>query len=86
MTCPCPGRITDPQRHAAWHELVVEQGGPAGAVDVVSLSRARGHREATGELPGTPAERRRHYGRLRTQAIAAGRHGGQDDDGPRRYR
>lgn len=42
--CPCPGRITDPARHAAWHAEVVEQGGPAGLVNIDTLRAARGMR------------------------------------------
>lgn len=45
MTCPCPtypGRtITDPATHAAWHALVVEQGGPDGLCDLNALVAAR---------------------------------------------
>lgn len=46
LGCGCPttaGRtLTDPERHTQWHALVVSQGGPAGAVDHVSLCAARG--------------------------------------------
>jgi hypothetical protein len=44
LACGCPlGRaITSPARHEAWHALVVEQGGPAGAVDLETLQAARG--------------------------------------------
>lgn len=34
--------ITDPDRHVAWHALVVEQGGPAGAVNGETVRQARG--------------------------------------------
>lgn len=53
-TCACPshpGRtITDPVRHAAFHELVVEQGGPAGVVDAQSLQAHRGMRTAAPDM------------------------------------
>lgn len=46
LGCGCPttpGRtVTDPERHTAWHALVETQGGPAGAVDHVTLCAARG--------------------------------------------
>lgn len=47
--CPtAPGRtISDPSRHAAWHALVVEQGGPADLVDAVSLRATRGFKTET---------------------------------------
>ena len=42
--CPTgPGRsITDEARHADWHRLVIEQGGPAGLVNAETLRAARG--------------------------------------------
>ncbi|MGZ4597438.1 MAG: hypothetical protein ACXV3V_10975 [Actinomycetes bacterium] len=46
VSCSCPqhpGRaITDPAGHAAWHQLVEEQGGPAGLVNLATLRAARG--------------------------------------------
>jgi hypothetical protein len=44
--CGCPDqphrRILNPAAHAAWHALVVEQGGPAGEVNAQTLRAARG--------------------------------------------
>jgi hypothetical protein len=44
--CGCPKRvghrIRDRELHLRWHELVVEQGGPAGRVDAYTLRDARG--------------------------------------------
>lgn len=47
--CPAgPGRqISDQAKHAAWHALVVEQGGPAGEVSVDTLRAARGFKGET---------------------------------------
>jgi len=46
MTCGCPailtGMITDSERHTAWHEYVVAQGGPVGEVNIETLRLARG--------------------------------------------
>lgn len=46
MTCGCPqqrGRtVTDSELHAAWHALVVAQGGPVGEVNDSTLRLARG--------------------------------------------
>jgi hypothetical protein len=51
VDCGCQGglasTITDPARHAAWHALVVEQGGPAGAVNAETLQAARGFKTVT---------------------------------------
>lgn len=51
LSCGCPshrGRsITDQAAHDAWHALVVEQGGPAGVVDAVTLRAARGFKTET---------------------------------------
>ena len=49
--CPRPERITDAERHAQWHELVVEQGGPAGLVDASTLRGARGLASADERRP-----------------------------------
>ena len=44
--CGCPThpgrRIMNIQRHLAWHDLIVEQGGPAGAVTLRTLQASRG--------------------------------------------
>lgn len=49
--CGCPStaghRINDVPRHLAWHALVVEQGGPVGAVNVETLRAARGFKGET---------------------------------------
>lgn len=62
-TCGCstgPGvTITDPAAHAAWHELVVEQGGPAGRVDARSLQTARGMRTAAPDMHSIQARNER---------------------------
>lgn len=51
LDCGCPDgpalTITDPTQHAAWHTLVVEQGGPAGAVNAETLQAARGFKTIT---------------------------------------
>jgi hypothetical protein len=49
LTCPVDDlrQITDPARHAAWHQLVVDQGGPVGAVNAETLQAARGFKTVT---------------------------------------
>jgi hypothetical protein len=47
--CPTGRRITDQAKHTAWHALVLEQGGPAGNVDAVSLQDARGFKTGTSD-------------------------------------
>jgi hypothetical protein len=55
-SCPCPQRpgrhITDRAVHAAFHELVISQGGPVGVVNAMTLREARG---MLGGTPGTTA-------------------------------
>lgn len=47
--CPTgPGRtVRDAAAHDAWHALVLEQGGPAGAVNATTLRAARGFKTET---------------------------------------
>lgn len=78
--CACPQhagrRIVDLERHTAWHELVIEQGGPADVVDAVSLRDARGMTALTiptqpdgNDRPDAPARRRSpHAGELEARA------------------
>ena len=50
MTCECPMRGVvhrDEAVHAAWHAIVVEQGGPDGPVNHYSLKAARGFKTQT---------------------------------------
>lgn len=63
--CPqTPGRtITDPARHAAWHTLVVEQGGPAELVDLQALREARGPRAVSAPTETVVDERARASGK-----------------------
>lgn len=74
--CACPATpgvtVTDRAAHDAWHSLVVEQGGPAGVVDMLSLQRARGAARAAllSEVEPDPKARRRAYATLRRRAIA----------------
>jgi hypothetical protein len=69
--CGCPqhpGRsISDPAAHAAWHALVVEQGGPAGRVDVETLKEERDL--AVAPAPDAAA-RKQALSRIRRRAIA----------------
>jgi hypothetical protein len=40
--CGCsPAVAVDKARHAAWHQLVIAQGGPAGTVNARTLQDAR---------------------------------------------
>ncbi len=67
LGCACPsgpGRaVTDSAVHGAWHALVVDQGGPAGVVDVVSLRTARGFKTETSLGETVLDERARSSGR-----------------------
>ena len=57
--CPRPEGITNPERHAKWHALVVAQGGPAGVVNASTLRAARGLASADERRPRqTPARPR----------------------------
>lgn len=40
--CLASARVISEERHQAWHELVVAQGGPAGTVNTETLRAARG--------------------------------------------
>lgn len=74
--CGCPtstGRIiNDVAQHAAWHRLVVEQGGSAGTVNATTLLKARGiTRSARPEdVEPDPEMRRQNYAHMRSTAIA----------------
>lgn len=75
MSCGCPtgpGRtITDPAKHAEWHRLVLEQGGPSGAVNAASLLRVRGDAlPALEDVEPDPEVRRENFFHLRRTAIA----------------
>lgn len=73
VSCSCPahpGRaVTDPAAHAAWHQLVVEQGGPASLVDLESLRAARGFQTATPTGETALDERARKSGRRASGAL-----------------
>lgn len=70
--CPCPGRITDPVRHAQWHAEVVAAGGPAGIVNVETLRAARA--PAPVADPPDRQQRARNYRSLVEDAKRNGRH------------
>lgn len=65
--CGCPGtsgrHITDAAAHAAWHALVLEQGGPAGEVNAVTLRAARGFKTETLHAETLLDERARKSGK-----------------------
>jgi hypothetical protein len=54
LPCGCPSgpgsAITDQAAHDAWHTLVVQQGGPAGAVNADTLQAARGFGTRTAHM------------------------------------
>lgn len=68
--CSSLAVIVDTEAHAAWHALVVEQGGPAGLVDAVTLAQARPELSGrAAQLVGTPAERRATWRSLRRTGL-----------------
>jgi hypothetical protein len=67
LPCGCPTgpahKITSQDRHDAFHALVVEQGGPAGVVNLETLQAARGFKTLTQAGETILDERARKSGR-----------------------